>query len=188
VPAALLRSGRNELTLERVGGTSRVFYSMQLRQVVGMEEIPAIAPSNITVEREYLRILPRRVGDNTQASETAPTGNRLAQGDRVLVRLTITAPEDVAYALIEDPFPSGMEVTERGTAEIDEWSAWWANTDIRDDRIAFFVRSMPKGKHVIEYNLRAQTPGTFHALPTVLQGMYAPQTRGESAGARVVIK
>lgn len=105
-----------------------------------------------------------------------------------MVRLTITAPRDLAYILIEDPFPSGFEVTERGSAEMDEWSYWWASTDVRDDRIAFFIRSLERGTHVIEYNLRAQTPGTFNALPAALQGMYTPQTRGESAGSKVVIK
>ncbi|MGQ0548355.1 MAG: alpha-2-macroglobulin family protein, partial [Armatimonadota bacterium] len=188
VPSTALRPGKNDVTLERVGGSSRVFYSIQLRQTVAMEEIPALASSNIKIEREYLRVLPRRVGQDSWTTETVPAGNRLSQGDRVMVRLTVTTPRDLAYILIEDPFPSGFEVTERGSAEMDEWSYWWASTDVRDDRIAFFIRSLPAGTHVIEYNLRAQTPGTFHALPAILQGMYAPQTRGESAGARVVIK
>lgn len=188
VPAAALRPGKNELALERTGGTSRVFYSAQLRQTIAMDEIPALVSSNIKIEREYLRVLPRRVGQDSWTTETVPAGNRLAQGDRVMVRLTITAPRDLAYILIEDPFPSGFEVTERGSAEMDEWLYWWASTDVRDDRIAFFIRSLERGTHVIEYNLRAQTPGTFNALPAALQGMYTPQTRGESAGTRVVIK
>jgi uncharacterized protein YfaS (alpha-2-macroglobulin family) len=50
------------------------------------------------------------------------------------------------------------------------------------------VRSLPAGRHVIEYNLRAQTPGTYQTLPAVLQGMYHPDRRAESAGAKVVIK
>ena len=188
VPATAMRPGKNELALERVGGTSRVFYSAQLRQTVAMDEIPALVSSNIKIEREYLRVRPRRVGQDSWTVETVPSGNRLAQGDRVMVRLTITAPRDLAYILIEDPFPSGFEVTERGSAEMDEWSYWWTSTDVRDDHIAFFIRSLERGTHVIEYNLRAQTPGTFNVLPAILQGMYAPQTRGESAGARVVIK
>ena len=33
---------------------------------------------------------------------------------------------------------------------------------------------MSKGKHVIEYNLRAQTPGSYHVLPAFLEPMYQP--------------
>ncbi|MGQ0568242.1 MAG: hypothetical protein ACT4P5_01735, partial [Armatimonadota bacterium] len=95
---------------------------------------------------------------------------------------------DLAYVMLEDPFPAGFEVTERGSAEIDEWTYWWASTDVRDDRIAFFVRSLPAGTHVIEYNLRAQTPGLYYGLPATIQGMYSPQVRAESSGARVTIK
>jgi hypothetical protein len=106
------------------------------------------------------------------------------------VRLTFQVPSDLSYVLIEDAFPSGCEVTERGEAGegSEDWDNWWSSTDVRDDRIAFFARRMSRGKHTVEYNLRAQTPGTFAALPTLLQAMYAPDVRAESAEDRVVIE
>ena len=96
----------------------------------------------------------------------------------------------MSYVLIEDPFPSGCEVTEHGTvdASADDWDHWWSSMDVRDDRIAFFARTLTKGKHVIQYNLRAQTPGSYHALPSLLQAMYAPETRAESAEAQVAVR
>ncbi|MDR7417847.1 MAG: MG2 domain-containing protein [Armatimonadota bacterium] len=188
LPAAALRPGDNTLALERTGGGGRVFYTVQLRQVVGMEEIPEASSKGIRVAREYLRIVPKTVGADEWSLQTEPSGNQLRQGDRVLVRLTIATTEPLAYLLIEDPFPAGFEVTERGSAEMDEWHYWWASTDVRDDRIVFFIRSLKPGTHTIEYNLRAQTPGRYQALPAVLQGMYNPERRAESAGARVVIK
>ena len=36
--------------------------------------------------------------------------------------------------------------------------------------------------------LRAQTPGSYHTLPALVQAMYAPETRGESAEARVEVR
>jgi uncharacterized protein YfaS (alpha-2-macroglobulin family) len=188
IPASALRSGSNELRVERVGGGSRVYFSGRLRQTAAMDEIPAVESKYVRVEREYRRVRPKRVGIDGWSLQSEPTNNELAQGDRVQVRLTVTAARDLAYIMLEDPFPTGFEPTERGTAEIDEWTSWWANTDVRDDRVAFFMRHLPAGTHVIEYNLRAQTPGRYHALPAVLQGMYLPQLRAESAGARVVIK
>jgi hypothetical protein len=188
VPASALRPGKNVLRMERTGGASRVYYSAQLRQVVAVDDIPALDSKYVKIEREYLRVKPKRVGADGWSLQTEPTGNELRQGDRVLVRLTITAARDLAYVLLEDPFPAGFEPTERGTAEIDQWTSWWANTDVRDDRVAFFVRHLPTGRHVIEYNLRAQTAGRYNALPVALHGMYTPALRAESRGARVVIK
>jgi len=189
IPASDLIAGKNEVTLERVGGSSVIFYSVTLRQTVAMEDIPAESPANIGIKREYLRLLPRKADHNSWSLQTEPTGNQLRSGDRIRVRLTLTIPRDMAYVLIEDPFPSGCEVTERGSAEETvEWGYWWSSIDVRDDKIAFFARTLTAGEHVIEYNLRAQTPGVYHTLPTLLQGMYAPETRGESAEARVEVR
>jgi uncharacterized protein YfaS (alpha-2-macroglobulin family)/5-hydroxyisourate hydrolase-like protein (transthyretin family) len=189
LPATALRPGKNTVLLERTGGSSTVFYSVELRQKVAMEDMPAVSPYKIGIKREYLRVLPKKIGQDSWTLQTEPTGNRLRQGDRIRVRLTLTVPQDMAYVLIEDPFPSGCEVTERGTAEETElWGFWYSSVDVRDDRIAFFARTLTKGEHVIEYNLRAQTPGSYHALPTLLQGMYIPETRGESAEARVEVR
>jgi len=189
VPQSSLRGGKNELTLERVGGTSPVFYSIEMRQTVASEDMPAVSPSNIGVTREYLRLKPRKAGSDRWSLQTEPTNNQLDQGDRIRVKLTINVPRDMSYVLIEDAFPSGCEVTERGTAdEVVDWGYWWSSVDVRDDRIAFFARRLSKGKHELTYNLRAQTPGTYHTLPTLVQAMYAPETRGESAEARVEVR
>ena len=72
--------------------------------------------------------------------------------------------------------------------EVVEWSYWWSAVDVRDDRIAFFARHLAKGEHVIEYNLRAQTHGSNHVLPAMLQAMYDPSIRAYSPESRVEIK
>ncbi|MDI6771921.1 MAG: MG2 domain-containing protein [bacterium] len=190
LPGSALQPGENRITVERAGGTSRVFYTVTLRQTIAMDAIPALTPADIRIAREYLRLLPKRAGAGIWSLQTEPTRNVLRLGDRVLVRLTITTPRDLAYVVIEDPFPAGFEVTERGSAEvaIDDWRWWWDYTDVRDDRIAIFARRIPAGEHVIEYNMRAQTPGTYNAMPTLLEGMYTPRMRAESTGTRVIIR
>ncbi|MDR7511147.1 MAG: MG2 domain-containing protein [Armatimonadota bacterium] len=190
VPASQLRPGSNEIILERTGGTSRVFYTVALQQVVAADTFPALSPARVRVTREYLRLVPRRDASGNISLQAEPTRDELRAGDQVLVRLTITTPAPLAYVIIEDPFPAGFEATERGRAEVevDGWQWWWDYTDVRDDRIAIFAREIPAGTHMIEYNVRAQTPGAYQALPAVLQGMYAPRLRAESAGARVVVR
>lgn len=189
VPWQSLRAGSNTLSLERRGGGA-IFYSVQARQTIGGDNLPAPSNNGIKIAREYRRVLPRAAGGNRWTLQTEPTNNNLKGGDRIRVRLTFAVPRDLSYVLIEDAFPSGCEVTERGSADEgnEEWDNWWSSTDVRDDRVAFFARRLTKGRHVIEYNLRAQTPGSYRALPTVLQAMYAPQVRAESDEARVAVQ
>ena len=41
-----------------------------------------------------------------------------------------------------------------------------AYMEFRDNRVAFFVRALARGKHSVSYRLRAEIPGKFGALPT----------------------
>jgi hypothetical protein len=193
-PASLLKPGKNYLTFERTGGKSPVFYATELRQTIAGDELAAVAHDGISVQREYLHVLPRRSGQSSWSLQTTPAAldsgvNQLNQGDHIRVRLNLNAPRDMSYVMIEDEFPSGCEPTERGSDEMtDDWSFWYSQCDVRDDRIAFFARTLTKGKHVLEYNLRAQTPGTYRAMPALLQEMYQPEVRAESAEARVEVQ
>ena len=190
-----LKSGTNTISLERSGGSSPVFYAVQLRQTIGGEDIAPL-PGTLKIKREYLRVsTPER--DHKWEIKTEPTNNRLAQGDQIRVQLTFTAPRDMAYVLIEDAYPSGCEVTQRGTADEDFYgndyryeysSIQVSNVDVRDDRIAFFARKVSAGTHTISYHLRAQTPGVYHVLPAQMQAMYDPKLRAESAENRVEVR
>ncbi len=189
IPATQLRSDKNDITLTRTGGNSPIFYSVQLRQTISGEELPALSSGKLSVTREYLRVTTKQATDTPWKVRTEPTNNTMQTGDHIRVRLTLNVPRDMAYVLIEDPFPAGCEVSERGDAdEVTDWNYWWSSLDVRDDRIAFFARTLSAGQHVIEYNLRAQTPGTYRALPTLLQAMYAPDQKAETAEAKVEIK
>lgn len=48
-----------------------------------------------------------------------------------------------------------------------------------------FVRYLIHGKPVIQYRMRAEIPGTFHAFPTKGSAMYAPELRANSDEAVV---
>ena len=189
IPAAQLRPDKNDIQLERIGSGSLVFYTVQMRQTVALDPIPALASKSVSVQREYLRVVSKQNAKGLWNLQSEPTNNQLAVGDRIKVRLTIDAPRDLSYVLIEDAFPSGLEATERGDSdEVVEWGYWWSSVDLRDDRIAFFARTLSKGRHVIEYNLRAQTPGTCRALPTLVQAMYSPDIEAETAEDQLQIK
>lgn len=49
--------------------------------------------------------------------------------------------------------------------------------ELRDRKIALFVDSLSQGVWEIRYDLRAEAPGSFHALPMLGQAMYVPEIR-----------
>jgi alpha-2-macroglobulin len=192
LPVGSLKPGPNAFELRPEGTSGTVFYAGALRQVAAAPaggELPAVESGGITVKREILRVLPQKVGTDGWRLGIEDTKGRFQQGDRLRVRLTITAKEAASYVLIEDRFPSGCEISQRGTEEevVESWGYWYDHVDVRDDRIAFFARKLPAGKQVIEYNLRAQTPGTSRALPTQVQGMYDAGLRAESDSVRITV-
>jgi alpha-2-macroglobulin len=192
LPTAGLRPGANTVEIRPEGVSGALYYAATLRQTVaGPVEtaLPAIPSPGVTVKREILRVLPQKVGDGGWRLGAEDTKGKFRQGDRLRVRLVLTVTKPGSFVLIEDRFPSGCEISQRGTEEevVESWGYWYDHVDVRDDRIAFFARQLPVGTHVIEYNLRAQTPGVSVALPTRVEGMYDPRLRAESASARVEV-
>ena len=60
--------------------------------------------------------------------------------------------------------------------------------ELRDEKVCFFVRALARGKHSVNYRMRAEIPGKFSALPTVGYAMYAPELRGNADEIKLVIK
>jgi uncharacterized protein YfaS (alpha-2-macroglobulin family) len=49
--------------------------------------------------------------------------------------------------------------------------------ELRDRKVALFVDSLSQGVWEMRYDLRAESPGSFHALPMLGQAMYVPEIR-----------
>lgn len=109
----------------------------------------------------------------------------LKSGELVEVELEIDSKNDYEYLLFEDMKASGFEPVEvRSGYNGNEMGAF---VEFRDERVAFFVRQLMRGKHSISYRLRAEIPGKFSALPTKASAMYAPELKANSDEMKVGI-
>ncbi len=61
----------------------------------------------------------------------------------------------------------------------------WVYQELRDRKTALFIDKLPEGLWEIRYQLRAETPGRFHALPVIGHAMYAPEIRGNGVETRL---
>jgi uncharacterized protein YfaS (alpha-2-macroglobulin family) len=64
----------------------------------------------------------------------------------------------------------------------------WVYQELRDRKVALFIDKLPEGVWEIRYDLRAEVPGQFHALPVMGQAMYVPEIRCNGAEERITVE
>ena len=64
-------------------------------------------------------------------------------------------------------------------------NARWVYQELRDRKVALFVDRLPEGIWQLSYEMRAEAPGAFHALPVLGHAMYVPEIRTNGAETRV---
>ncbi len=106
------------------------------------------------------------------------SGDTLASGDLVEVELELESKNDYEYLIFEDRKASGFEAVAVRSGYVA--NGLRAYMEVRDEKVAFFVRQLLRGKHSISYRLRAEIPGSVAALPAVGYAMYAPELKGNS--------
>lgn len=205
--------GPHRVTISKDGHGS-LYYACYLSYFTREEDIAA-AGNEIAIRREYYRLLPRveeialsgaGAVSTPPAGQTEPptasgrreqrvvwqrvplkTGDAVASGDQIEVVLNITSRNIYDFLAFEDPKPAGCEPVELRSG--GRWAGGLcANLELRDERVVFFIGLLEQGQHVLRYRLRAETPGTFHALPTTGFAMYAPEVRAISDEMRLGIR
>ncbi|MEP6919935.1 MAG: alpha-2-macroglobulin family protein [bacterium] len=61
----------------------------------------------------------------------------------------------------------------------------WVYQELRDRKVAMFIDHLPEGVWQMSYEMRAEAPGSFHALPVLGHAMYAPEIRTNGAEVRI---
>ena len=69
----------------------------------------------------------------------------------------------------------------------EDWNYWYAGRDLLDDRVDLYADYLA-GQQKMTYVLRAQTPGTFTALPTHAFLMYDPEVEGYASAATFTVR
>ena len=185
-----VRSGRNNIKIG-ISGPGVLYYTVELTQYVYREDMArTITGSGITVSREYRKLVPRwdETLKSTRLQPAQSTTTCFQSGDVVQVRLIVNSPSKYDHILVEDYLPAGCEAFDRGRVEPWEWTYWWVDRDVRDERVSFYVETLPAGKRTLEYEFRAAVPGTYHAMPPLAQAMYQPEITASGPEDRVRVR
>jgi hypothetical protein len=197
--ADLLREEANRLQIARGEGPGRLYYTAHLRAYLPVEEVRALN-RGIIVGRTY---------EMADCEEDCPPITEAQVGDLVRVRLTLIAPHDLHYVVVEDPFPAGAEPVDTSlqtTSVVGErpemhrtdvgspwgywgWGWWWfADADLRDERLVLFATSLSAGTYEYTYLLQMGLSGEYRVLPTTAYEMYFPEVMGRSDGGVFTIE
>ena len=209
--AQLLVDDANRLVIERrpasgeQSGEGQLYYTAHLRYFVPAARVQAL-DRGIIVARQYTRVDADADADNPDAIVDGAE-----VGDVIRVKLTVIAPTDLYYVVVEDPLPAGCEavdVTLNTTSVVGErpevrnltaededywyrrygWGWWWfSHSEIRDEKVALFASYLPRGVYEYSYLMRASVPGEFNVIPATAYEMYFPEVFGRSDGGKFVV-
>lgn len=174
----------------RAEGAGRLYYTATLTQISSLGlDTPLSSDSGITIERRYRKVEPGETPNYARAiANESTTATRFRSGDIVEVTLVVHAAKAFDYLMVEDPLPAGAEVRDRGAIDPSEWTFWWADQIVRDQKVGFAIRHIePGSKHII-YRYTATIPGHYSALPPRIFDMYNPAVRGEGRADEVSIE
>jgi len=199
--ARLLADQANRVVIERSApegqneGTGRLYYSLYLRYFKPVEEVTALN-RGIIVSRQYT------LADCGSEEQPCRAIDGAQVGDVIQVKLTLIAPHDLHYVVVEDPFPAGAEGIDQSlktTSVVGEppelirtdrrnpWSGgygwwWFSHTELRDEKAVLFATYLPRGTYEYTYLIRASLPGKYQVIPTHAYEMYFPEVFGRSDG------
>lgn len=183
-----------EQTLEiRRQGTGNLYWNAYATNFTLEEEI-APAGLEVKIQRRYYHLQPtskslQLPGAQANVVDTQQAGftrtliedlQALPSGELVEVELLVESKNDYEYLLIEDAKAAGLETVETQSGYFYN-SGLSIYRELRDRHVGLCIRWLPRGNYSIRYQMRSEAPGTFTALPSVIQGMYAPELRGNSS-------
>jgi hypothetical protein len=210
----LIRDGANDIRIRRKDGDGPLYFAAQAEFF--SQENPITATGNeIFVKREYYKLVGRPTLLKGYVYERVPLRDKesVNSGDRIEVVVTVETKNNYDYLLFEDLKPAGFEAVQvqsgaplyarqlksgavgrkfGGASDTLEQQDYTGRTEfvyqeLRDRKIALFASHLAQGVWEIRYDLRAETPGSFHALPLLGQAMYVPEIKSNDAEIRVVV-
>jgi len=200
--AELLADVGNRLTVGRGPGEGRLYYTAHLNVYLPVEEIEPLN-RGVIVGRRYVD---PACTEGTQCPEV----DQAAVGDVVQVRLTIVAPHDLYYVVVEDPLPAGAEAIDPSlatTSLVEQepalyretesegwydfyywWWRWYSRSEVRDDKVVLFADYLPAGTYEYTYTFRATQPGEYQVIPTTAREFYFPEVFGRGDGRLFIVE
>jgi uncharacterized protein YfaS (alpha-2-macroglobulin family) len=108
----------------------------------------------------------------------------ISRGDVLKVRITVEAPVDRTWVVVEDPVPAGASIVSGGgqssllAEKASGGEGWWPSYVERGHGAwRGYYAWLPHGRTSVEYAVRINSAGRFQLPPTHVEAMYSPEIR-----------
>jgi len=190
----LITGGSNRLAIARDDGPGNLHYTTHLNIFLPVEQVQPL-DQGIIVSRSYYHL------DNLETPVT-----EAAQGDLLIVRLTLVAPGALHNVLVNDPLPAGLEAVDQSLATSQQnvevpkeyslidiftrgWGWWYfSHIQMRDEKVVLSANYLPAGSYIYSYLVRAASVGDFNVIPPTAQEFYFPEVYGRGQGSLFTVK
>jgi alpha-2-macroglobulin len=194
-----LATGKHEIELKKTGkGT---LYANAYLEVFTLEDKLRAAGLEVKVTRHLSKLIAlEKENEVPDASgvvvkqqverfrrEPLVDGAKVASGDRIEVELVLESKNDYEYLLFSDAKAAGFEALDALSGYVGGGAGFSAYMEPRDQTVDFFIRALPRGTNTLRYQLRAEAPGIYKALPATAEAMYAPELRANSEDLKLEI-
>jgi uncharacterized protein YfaS (alpha-2-macroglobulin family) len=186
--AQLLADQANRLTFSRTAGQGNMYYTAHLRAFLPVPEVEPL-DRGIIVSRTYSLL------DDPDSKPITSA----EVGQSVQVTITIIAPNNLYYLVIEDPIPAGADAVNPNLTTTSQvgtqpqisrerplshgWGWWWfSNIEMRDEKVVMYATYLPRGTYEFQYVLEPGLAGEYNVIPTTGFEFYFPEVYGRSAG------
>lgn len=193
--ADMLQGEVNRLVIELTPGNGSLYYTAFLNVYLPVPEIEPL-DRGIIVSRRYVVV-------DEDGSEREVTSAQV--GDTIEVRLTVIAPNDLHYVMIQDPIPAGTDAVDPNLNTSQQigtqpelnpenplafgWGWWYfSNIEYRDEMVVLYSTYLPAGTYEYVYTIRAGLAGEYNVIPPTAQEFYFPDVYGRGAGTVFTIE
>jgi hypothetical protein len=108
-------------------------------------------------------------------------------GDKVTVRLTISADRDMDFIQVKDERAACMEPEQQLSGY--HWGGGIGYYLVsRDASTSFFIDQLRKGTYQLEYTVYIDRVGTYQAGIATIQSAYAPEYSGHTVGETLIVE
>jgi uncharacterized protein YfaS (alpha-2-macroglobulin family) len=127
-------------------------------------------------------------------------------GDLVKVKVTLVAPADLNYLVLEDYLPAGLEPVDtslkitpldirrllaedaRKAYQVNKRYSPFSQAEVRDNRVALFARLVPRGVYEYTTTLAPPRPAASTCRPRMPYEQYFPEVFGRSDGGSFIVR
>ncbi|MGN6385389.1 MAG: alpha-2-macroglobulin family protein, partial [Verrucomicrobiota bacterium] len=212
------KDGKNEIIISRINGDGPIYYAANTTFFSTEEPITPAGNEIFVKRDYYKLVpIPTLLNGYTYKKQLMAPHDKVQSGDRIETVITVEAKNNYEYLIFEDLKPAGFEAVQVQSGEnllarqlrssafrkkpakplIGETNNPDERTtgnerpiyqEFRDRKVALFIDKLPEGIWEIRYEMRAEIPGEFHALPVMGHAMYVPEIRANGAESYIEIR